>query len=205
MIWVGHNNGDVYRTTNGTVASPTWTKVDTNSPSLPNRYVTRIAIDKNDTSKVYVTFGGFSADNVWRTTNGGTTWADTTGSGATGLPDVPVRSLVIHPNNSNWLYVGTEIGIFASEDGGANWFVPQDGPANVSVDELFWMNTTLVAATHGRGLFTAGGTPTNTPTPTPTFTATNTPTNTPTSTPTSTPTPTPYRLYLPAILNAYSP
>ncbi len=155
LIWVGHNNGDIYMTTNGTAAAPTWVRMDTNSPPLPNRYVTRITIDRNNSNIVYVTFGGFSADNVWRTNDGGATWSELTGAAETGLPNVPVRSLVIHPNNSNWLYVGTEVGIFTSEDGGATWRLPHDGPANVSVDELFWMNTTLVAATHGRGLFSA--------------------------------------------------
>jgi CARDB len=153
IIWVGHNDGSVYKTTNGTAASPTWVRVDMNNPPLPDRYVTRLTIDRNNPNLVYATFGGFSPDNVWRTTDGGTTWSDRTGSGVTGLPDAPVRSLVINPNNSNWLYVGTEVGIFASEDSGNSWSLPQDGPANVSVDELFWMNNDLVAATHGRGLF----------------------------------------------------
>ena len=154
IIWVGHNNGDVYKTTNGTAVTPTWTQVDdTGIPTLPNRYVTRITIDKNNTSKVYVTFGGFSADNVYVTTDGGLTWSDITGSGLTGLPDLPVRSLVINPNDSNTLYIGTELGIFTSADGGANWALPHNGPTNTPVDELFWMNTRLVAATYGRGLF----------------------------------------------------
>ncbi|MCW5857036.1 MAG: hypothetical protein KIS63_02020 [Caldilineales bacterium] len=156
IIWVGYNDGSVYKTTNGTAASPTWVRVDTGSPGLPYRYVTRLTIDRTNHNLVYATFGGFSADNVWRTTDGGATWSDITGSGATGLPDAPVRSLVIHPTNANWLYVGTEVGVFASENGGAAWSLPQDGPANVSVDELFWMNNTLVAATHGRGLFKVG-------------------------------------------------
>lgn len=157
LIWVGHNNGDVYSTTNGTAITPTWTRADLGTPNLPNnRQVTRLTIDPANTRKIYVTFGGFSADNVWRTTDGGATWTDITGSGLTRLPDVPVRSLVINPNNSNWLYVGTEVGIFASEDGGATWGVPHDGPANVSVDELFWLDSnTLIAATHGRGLYKA--------------------------------------------------
>jgi hypothetical protein len=156
LIWAGYNNGDVYSTTNGTVISPTWTRVDLGTPNLPNRQITRITIDPVNAQKTYVTFGGFSADNVWRTTNGGATWTDITGSGLTGLPDVPVRSLVIKSNNPNWLYVGTEVGIFASEDGGVTWTVPQDGPANVSVDELFWLDpNTLIAATHGRGLYRA--------------------------------------------------
>lgn len=154
VIWVGHNNGDVYMTANGTAVSPTWSRVDMGAPNLPNRYVTRITIDKNDHNKVYVTFAGFSADNVWKTADSGATWSDTTGSGVTGLPNLPVRSLVIHPGNSNWLYIGTELGIFASEDGGATWGLPHDGPTNTPVDELFWMGTKLVAATYGRGLFT---------------------------------------------------
>ena len=151
-IWVGHNNGNVYKSTNG---GANWTQVDT---GLPNRYVMRITIDANNHNIVYATFGGFSSDNVWRTADGGSTWTDITGSGGTGLPDAPVRSLVIHPTNPAWLYVATEVGIFVSEDTGATWHLPHDGPATVSVDELFWMgDTTLVAASHGRGLFKNAG------------------------------------------------
>lgn len=153
IIWVGHNDGSVYMTSNGTAVTPTWTQVDTNTPNLPNRYAMRITIDPTNHNIVYATFGGFTGDNIWRTTDGGSTWTDVTGSGATGLPNVPVRSLVIHPDHANWLYVGTEVGIFTSEDAGATWTVPHEGPSNVSVDELFWIDRTLVAATHGRGLF----------------------------------------------------
>jgi photosystem II stability/assembly factor-like uncharacterized protein len=170
IIWVGHNNGDVYMTTNGTSPSPTWTRVDTTTPSLPNRTVTRLTIDSANSSIVYATFGGFSPDNVYRTANSGATWTDITGSGSTGLPDVPVYSLVIHPSNANWIYAGTDVGVFASENAGTTWSIPQDGPANVSVDELSWMGTTLIAGTHGRGVFTS---PTSTTTTgVPTFTIT---------------------------------
>lgn len=158
VIWVGHNNGFVYKTANGTAATPTWTAVDNNvsgTNPFPNRKVLRIAINPTDPNEVFVTFGGFNADNVWKTTNDGTSWADATGTGATGLPDVPVRSLVFNPANSAWIYAGTEVGVFASEDGGANWAVPHDGPANVSVDELFWVGQKIMAATHGRGIWSA--------------------------------------------------
>ncbi len=149
-IWVGYNSGDVSMTTNGTATTPAWT-APLGAVVLPNRKVTRITVVNANTA--YVTFGGFSPDNVWRTDNAGATWMDVTGSGATGLPDVPVRSLVFHPSEPQWIYVGTEVGVFASEDGGATWALPHDGPANVSVDELTWVGTRLVAATHGRGLF----------------------------------------------------
>jgi hypothetical protein len=149
IIWVGHNNGDVYSTTNGTALNPAWTRRDLGAPNLPNRTCTRLTIDPNDDNRVYATFGGFSPDNIYRTTDGGITWANI----ASGLPSAPVRSLVVAPFNSNFLYVGTDVGVFASADGGATWSVGNVGAANVAVDELFWMNNVLVAATHGRGLF----------------------------------------------------
>jgi hypothetical protein len=51
------------------------------------------------------------------------------------------------------IYLGTEVGVFASEDDGAHWSPANDGPANVSVDQLLWMGETLTAVTHGRGMF----------------------------------------------------
>jgi hypothetical protein len=158
IIWIGHRNGNVYKTANGTNVTPSWTRIDSNGGGLPNRRVQCIQIDKNDNNKVYVTFGGFSTDNVYSTTDAGVAdWTSIVGSGATQLPPAPTRTLAIHPDNSNWLYVGTEVGIFASEDGGANWSTTNDGPTNCSVDQLFWMETAgtpvLVAATHGRGIF----------------------------------------------------
>jgi len=157
IIWVGHDPGHVYCTTNGTNTSPNWTRVDDVSPtSLPNRFMHRLTIDANNNNVVYATFGNYSSNNVYRTSSGcvaNPVWTDITGSGGTGLPDVPVRSLVIHPDDSAKLYVGTEVGIFASLDTGATWALPQGGPANVSVDELFWMDRKLMAATHGRGIY----------------------------------------------------
>lgn len=154
-IWVGHNDGKLFKTTDGTAVTPTWSQVGVGT--LPSgRMLLSILVDKDNHNKVYVSFGGFgsydgySTGNLWRTTDGGTSWIDI----STGLPSAPIRSVQRHPGNANYLYVGTEVGIFASEDGGATWNTTNDGPANVSVDKLFWLDsTTLVAATHGRGMF----------------------------------------------------
>ena len=157
-IWVGQNNGEVHRTANGTAVSPTWSPIDDNSGvnPLPNRYITRILIDPDDHNTAYVCLGGFAADNLMKTVNGGANWTDATGAGATGLPNAPIRGIARHPRKPNWLYVGTEVGIFASEDGGATWSTTDKGPANVSVDEITFMHDTetLLAATHGRGIYT---------------------------------------------------
>ena len=117
----------------------------------------RLTIDPSDPSgnRVYATFGGFSAGNVWRTANGG------------GVVDqrerraAPPRSRRAGarrgdlPGQLERALRSDEIGVFTSEDAGATWQVPQDGPANVIVSELFWMGSDLVAATFGRGLFKA--------------------------------------------------
>lgn len=159
VIWVGLNNGEVWKTSNGTAAVPTWTAVDDNSAKnpLPNRYVTRLFVDASDGSKAYAALGGWSSDNLWRTVDGGTNWTRITGSGGSALPAAPIRGFTRHPSNASWLYVGTEVGVFASEDAGVSWSTSNEGPTNASVDELTFManSTTLLAATHGRGLWTA--------------------------------------------------
>ena len=52
------------------------------------------------------------------------------------------------------MYIGTEIGVFGSENLGLSWSPVNEGPANVSVDDLIWSGETLVCITHGRGVFT---------------------------------------------------
>lgn len=158
-ILVGHNDGRVYRTANGTAAAPTWQAIDDNGASnpLPGRVVTRLVFDPADANVVYATFGGFAADNLWRSTDAGTTWQAIVGTAPLRLPSAPVYGLAVHPDDSNVLYAATEVGVFASDDAGQHWSANNDGPANVVVEEVSFMHGTrrLLAATLGRGLWTA--------------------------------------------------
>ena len=156
VIWVGQNDGGIAMTTNGTSVSPTWKTISTPSGGpIPGRYVTRILIDPDQSNVVYVTLGGFSASNVWKSTNSGATWVSITGSGAGVLPQVPVRAIARRPDAPQTLYIGTEIGLFSTTDGGKTWTTSSDMGLNVSVDDLQYMNNsgTLLAATHGRGIW----------------------------------------------------
>jgi photosystem II stability/assembly factor-like uncharacterized protein len=156
QVWVGHNNGDLYYAANATATTPTWVKMD--GTTLPNRYLERIAVDPKDGKIVYVSFGGFSTGNLWKTTNTGSTWGNIHGT----LPSAPINGLAIHPTNTTWLYAGTEVGVYASDNSGTSWSPTNEGPVNVSVDELFFTQGKLTAVTHGRGMFqitpsTSGG------------------------------------------------
>jgi photosystem II stability/assembly factor-like uncharacterized protein len=148
-IWVGHNNGELYRTTNGSAATPTWTAMS----GLPNRVVTSVHVDRDDRNRIFATYAGYAAGNLYTSTDGGASWSNAIS--AAQLPAVPFYSVTRHPLRQGWLYLGTEIGLFASQDNGANWSAYNDGPANVIVRKLSWQgNDTLVLGTYGRGAFT---------------------------------------------------
>ncbi|HWD38196.1 MAG TPA: hypothetical protein VG944_05055, partial [Fimbriimonas sp.] len=160
IIWLGLNNGTVAMTTNGTTASPTWNVIsgpNNASDPLPNRMVTKILVDPNDTSgnTVYCCFGGFTSNNLWKTTNGGGNWASVTGTGGGILPQVPIRALAIKPHTASTLYVGTEIGIFSTSNGATTWTTSGDGPNDATIYDLEYMNNSsvLLAGTHGRGVW----------------------------------------------------
>ncbi|HYL77666.1 MAG TPA: hypothetical protein VEU96_25855 [Bryobacteraceae bacterium] len=157
ICWTGDNGGALYRSGNCTAASPSWTRVD--GGGLPQRMVLRIAIDPRNTKSVYVALGGYSFPNLWLTKDDGATWAPVSGGGADSLPAAPIRDLALSPGNSSILYAATEVGVFTSADQGSNWSVPQDGPANVAVDQLFWLGSNLVAVTHGRGMYSTTPSP----------------------------------------------
>jgi hypothetical protein len=148
-IFVGHTGGRLFKTVNGTSATPVWTEL-----SIPTQgLVTRVTISPSDRNVVYVTTGSFSSQNIWKSANGGTTWASITGADATALPAAPVHDIEVDPNSASTLYAATDIGLYVSTDGGASWQAPSVGPANTRIEELFWMGTTMIAVTHGRGMF----------------------------------------------------
>ncbi len=162
VIWVGYDNGNIAKTLN---TGANWTRVDNNDGGLPNRYATDIAINPNNSNEVFVTFGGYNNDNVWYTPDAGVNWENRSGTTPNDLPALQVNTVRYHPSNSNWIYIGTDLGVFATDDRGVNWSVvsnydDNEGPVNTEVAELFWQgNEFLIAATHGRGMYRTAGPP----------------------------------------------
>ena len=152
-IFVGYADGTVSRTIN---TAPDWTDLQT--ASMPGAFVTDIAVNPTNQSDVIVAFSTFSGEALWRSFNGGSSWTVISQGGLLPLPAGPVNTVTFHPTNPAWIYVGTDAGVFATEDGGQNWsrttvYPGSEGPANTMVSDLFWAEDVLLAATYGRGMY----------------------------------------------------
>ncbi len=155
----GQGDGSIIRTTRALALSPinplSASFERSSRPRAGN--VSWLAFDPTDKNTAYATYSTFFGAHVWKTTNAGESWSPIDGSGETGIPDIPAHCIVIDPSNTARLYVGTDLGVFVSLDGGATWTVENTGFANV-VTETLTLNvvngvTSLYAFTHGRGAF----------------------------------------------------
>ena len=120
-------------------------------------FVSWVAFDPNDKNTAYATYSTFGGSHVWKTTNGGDSWSSIDGTGAMAFPDIPAHCIVVDPSNISRLYVGTDLGVFVTTDGGASWGVENTGFANALTESLALNTvggvTSLYAFTHGRGAF----------------------------------------------------
>lgn len=67
-----------------------------------------------------------------------------------------MNAIAVDPADSRRLFLGTDLGVFVSTDGGASWAVENMGFANVITEALVLLkgsggSRTLYAFTHGRG------------------------------------------------------
>ncbi len=154
--WAGSIDGYLHYAKNGAFSdSPTWKRVG--AGVLPNRPIAGIAVDHSNSRIAYIAYNGYNGatpgfpGHVFKTTNGGKTFTNITGN----LPNVPHNWIVLDPSLPDTLYVGTDVGPFITNDGGATWAPLGTGFPIVPVwqMDLDPLNRVLVAGTHGRGAF----------------------------------------------------
>lgn len=198
-LFIGTNGGRLYRVSNllqaidstqaDVSAVSNVLTVDLLTLSSGNRAITSIAIDPNDPDRVVVTlgnYGGSTTTYIYYSTNATSaspTFTGRQGVGAGRLPSMPVYASVISKQNPNTVIVGTEYGLFATENINSTasaWEEVNAGAARVPTHFLYqqsrnygtrvittWDNGvpvslvypgvinygTIYAGTHGRGIF----------------------------------------------------
>jgi len=158
-FFVGTTAGDVFRVDkSGT--SWTATRIDNaGAGPLPLRgLVSDIAVDWADTtlSSIYIAFGGMGDfRHVWRFN--GTRWQARSGpaTGSTNLLDVEHNAITVDKSAPANVYVGADIGVWHSKDGGENWETLPNGLPDAPIFDLQTHPTRRIlrAATHGRGIY----------------------------------------------------
>lgn len=153
-LWAGTDDGNVQVTTDG---GKNWTLLNANIPNNPEYWVTRVEASAHFPGTAYVSFNGMRRDDfnafLYKTTDWGKTWT----SIAAGIPAGGVNVIREDHKNPDLLFVGTELGTFASIDGGKNWTkFMTNMPTNSAYDMIIHpRDNELVVATHGRGIFIA--------------------------------------------------
>ena len=143
----GNDPGDVFVTLDG---GDSWEDVTANN--LPDRFPMDMAVDPTNDSIAYVVYSGFGTGHVFRTDNYGKNWEDVTGD----LPDVPTNAVIVDPDFPSHIYIGNDLGVFVSLDGGLSWEAFEEGlPSPIMVFDLTIspLNRKLRLASHGNGAF----------------------------------------------------
>jgi hypothetical protein len=125
--------------------------------------ITDIAVDWADPAlnSIYVAFGriegpaqgALASSRVWWFD--GQDWHSRSGTAPLNLLNVEHNAIAIDRKSPNHLYVGADIGVWHSSDGGRNWDLFQNGLPDAPVFDLqiHPAQRLLRAATHGRGIY----------------------------------------------------
>jgi PKD repeat protein len=152
-VFFGIDNGDVFRVDNAHTGTPTVTNIST---GLPAGYPSCVEVQAGNDNHLMVCYANYGVNSIWESVNGGTSWTSVEGN----MPDMPVRWLLLNPNDNTQALAATELGVWYTDAlaGGATVWVPgNSGLANVRTDmmQIRTSDNLVVAATHGRGLFTS--------------------------------------------------
>ncbi|HEX7420016.1 MAG TPA: hypothetical protein VF505_09030, partial [Thermoanaerobaculia bacterium] len=153
VIWAGTDDGRVHVTRDG---GASWTSVEGNIKGVPaNTWVPEIKGSRTNGGTAFIVLDNHRREDlasyVYRTTDYGKTWTSLVTKDIQGY----ALSIEQDPVDSDLLFLGTEFGLFFSQDGGKSWMKWKHGIPTTSVMGLIVhpRENDLVVATHGRSLF----------------------------------------------------
>ena len=155
VLWAGTDDGNLQVSQDD---GKSWTNVAPNVAGVgPDAVISGVEPSRTAAGTAYVTFERRMMDDfkpyVFKTTNFGKSFTNITGN----LPAANyVQVIREDPKNSNLLYLGTELGLYASWTGGTNWTrLHLKNLPSVAIHEVIVhpRDNDLVLATHGRALW----------------------------------------------------
>lgn len=155
VLWAGTDDGNLQLTTDG---GKNWRNVIKNVPALPpSSGVSHVEPSRVNEDLVYVSFDRHMLDDrrpyVYKTEDGGRTFQNITGN----LPaNAYVWVVREDPKNARLLYAGTELGLYASYNGGGSWTsLALKNLPSVAVHDIVVhpRANDIILATHGRSLY----------------------------------------------------
>jgi len=157
VVWAGSRmdgTGDIFVSTDaGTTFDPV-----VQYGLVTMGFITGMAAHPTEPGTAFLLFSFAQRPKLLKTTDYGQTWNDISGFGTgttstNGFPDVAIYDLVVFPNDPNRIWVGSEIGLIESIDGGATWALADNGFPSVGIWYLVIEEDEVVVASHGRGIW----------------------------------------------------
>ena len=152
IIWVGTDDGNLQVTQDG---GKTWTNTVDNIPGLPkNTWCYHIETSTIDKGTAYAVFDGHTANDktpyAFKTTDFGKTWVNIISDDVEGV----VRNIQVDYESSDLLFLGTELGLYITLNGGERWYKFTNNMPAVATHYITLQKETndLVLGTHGRGI-----------------------------------------------------
>ncbi len=126
-----------------------WTRIDN---GLPELYPGDIYVDPVNDNIVYITYLGFDSPVVFKSVDRGDNWTDITAN----LPKIPTTAIAVDPQRTEHLYIGNDIGMYISINGGDSWELFSEGlPDAIMVTDLNIQDGAgkVILTSHGNGAY----------------------------------------------------
>lgn len=151
-MFIGTSLGNVFVSNNIETSVPTFTQLG----SVNSGNISSISTLPDSEDTLILTLTNYGINNVYLSTNAGNNWTAIDGD----LPNMPVWDAVLNPFNRKEAIIATELGMFQCENiysSSPKWVPIQAGMGPVKTMMLDYnvKNGVIMAATHGRGIFTS--------------------------------------------------